>query len=126
MTDDADTIAKKIRKAKTDPEPLPDNMDDLSGRPEARNLINIYAGISGQTPTEVLSEVAGQQFGQFKPLLADLAVAHLAPIADEMSRLMNDVSEIDRILGDGANRAAEIAEPILGETFDIMGMIRSR
>lgn len=126
MTDDADTIAKKVRKAKTDPEPLPDNMDDLSGRPEARNLINIYAGISGQTPAEVLTEVAGQQFGQFKPLLADLAVAHLSPIADEMSRLMNDPAEIDRILGDGANRAAEIAEPILAETFEIMGMIRSR
>ncbi len=126
MMDDADTIAKKIRKAKTDPEPLPDNLDDLAGRPEARNLINIYAGISGQTPEVVIAEVAGQQFGQFKPLLADLAVAHLSPIAEEMRRLMGDVSEIDRILGDGANRAAEIAEPILAEAFDIVGFIRSR
>ncbi|MEK6204863.1 MAG: tryptophan--tRNA ligase, partial [Amylibacter sp.] len=99
MMDNADTIAKKIRKAKTDPEPLPDNLDDLAGRPEARNLINIYAGISGQTPEAVITQVAGQQFGQFKPLLADLAVAHLSPIADEMRRLMGDVSEIDRILG---------------------------
>ncbi len=126
MMDDADTIAKKIRKAKTDPEPLPDNLDDLAGRPEARNLINIYAGISGQTPAEVIKEVAGQQFGQFKPLLADLAVAHLWPIADEMHRLMNDVTEIDRILGDGANRAAEIAEPILADVYDIVGFVRSR
>ena len=126
MMDDADIIAKKIRKAKTDPEPLPDNLDDLAGRPEARNLINIYAGISGQTPEVVIAEVAGQQFGQFKPLLADLAVAHLSPIAEEMRRLMGDVSEIDRILGDGANRAAEIAEPILAEAFGIVGFIRSR
>ncbi len=126
MMDDADTIAKKIRKAKTDPEPLPDNLDDLASRPEARNLINIYAGISGQTPEAVIAEVAGQQFGQFKPLLADLAVAHLSPIANEMHRLMGDVSEIDRILGDGANRAAEIAEPILAEAFDIVGFVSSR
>jgi tryptophanyl-tRNA synthetase len=126
MMDDADTIAKKIRKAKTDPEPLPDNLDDLSGRPEARNLINIYAGISGQTPEAVIAEVAGQQFGQFKPLLVDLAVAHLSPIADEMHRLMNDVTEIDRILGDGANRAAEIAEPILADAYDIVGFVQSR
>jgi tryptophanyl-tRNA synthetase len=126
MMDDADTIAKKIRKAKTDPEPLPDNLDDLSGRPEARNLINIYAGISGQTPEAVIAQVAGQQFGQFKPLLVDLAVAHLSPIADEMHRLMNDVTEIDRILGDGANRAAEIAEPILADAYDIVGFVRSR
>ncbi|MBE9476442.1 MAG: tryptophan--tRNA ligase, partial [Proteobacteria bacterium] len=79
MTDNADTIAKKIRKAKTDPEPLPDNLDDLADRPEARNLVNIYAGLSGQTPADVIKQVAGQQFGQFKPLLADLAVAHLSP-----------------------------------------------
>jgi tryptophanyl-tRNA synthetase len=126
MMDNADTIAKKIRKAKTDPEPLPDNLDDLAGRPEARNLINIYAGISGQTPEAVIMQVAGQQFGKFKPLLADLAVAHLSPIADEMRRLMGDVSEIDRILGNGANCAAEIAEPILAEAFDIVGFVRSR
>ncbi|MFK5997124.1 MAG: tryptophan--tRNA ligase [Rhodobacterales bacterium] len=126
MMDDADTIAKKIRKAKTDPEPLPDNLDALAGRAEARNLINIYAGLSGQTPEAVIKEVAGQQFGQFKPQLADLAVAHLSPIAGEMRRLLDDVSEIDRILGDGAARAAEIAEPILSEVFDIVGFVRSR
>ena len=126
MTDNADTIAKKIRKAKTDPAPLPDNLEDLAGRPEARNLINIYAALNGQKPEEVIAEVSGQQFGQFKPLLADLAVAKLSPIGDEMTRLMGDVTEIDRILGAGADRAAEIAEPILAQTFDIVGMIRSR
>ncbi|MBL4761796.1 MAG: tryptophan--tRNA ligase [Gammaproteobacteria bacterium] len=126
MTDDADTIAKKIRKARTDADPLPDNLDALKDRPEARNLINIYAGLSGQTPAEVIKDVAGQQFGQFKPLLADLAVAHLSPISAEMARLMNDPAEIDRILGQGADRAAEIAEPILAQTLDIMGMVRSR
>ncbi len=126
MMDDADTIAKKIRKAKTDPEPLPDNLADLAGRAEARNLINIYAGLSGQTPEAVIAQVAGQQFGQFKPQLAELAVAQLSPIAGEMRRLLNDPAEIDRILGDGANRAAEIAEPILAEAFDIVGFVRSR
>lgn len=126
MTDDADTIAKKIRKAKTDPEPLPDNLDDLSERPEARNLINIYAGLSDQTPSDVIAQVAGQQFGKFKPALAELAVEHLSPITDEMNRLMQDPAEIDRILGDGANRAAEIAEPILKEAYDVVGLVRSR
>lgn len=126
MTDDADTIAKKIRKAKTDPEPLPDTLKGLEGRPEARNLINIYAALSNQTPEQTLAEFAGQQFGQFKPALADLAVAHLAPISTEMARLMADTAEIDRILGDGANRAAAIADPILDDVKDIVGLIRSR
>ncbi len=126
MTDDADTIAKKIRKAKTDADALPDNLDDLKDRPEARNLVNIRAGLTGKTPRQVIEEVAGQQFGTFKPELADIAVAHLAPITDEMNRLMGDVTEIDRVLGEGANRAAEIAEPILTKTFDIVGLIRSR
>jgi tryptophanyl-tRNA synthetase len=126
MTDDADTIAKKIRKAKTDPEPLPDTLKELEGRPEARNLINIYAALSNRTPEQTLAEFAGQQFGQFKPALADLAVAHLAPISTEMARLMADTTEIDRILGDGANRAAAIAEPVLDDVKDIVGLIRSR
>ncbi len=126
LTDDADTIAKKIRKARTDPEPLPDTLEALNGRPEARNLINIYAALDGKTPEHVITEVAGQQFGQFKPALADLAVAHLSPITTEMSRLMADVTEIDKILGDGADRAAEIAEPILAQTYDIVGLVRSR
>lgn len=126
MTDDADTIAKKIRKAKTDPEPLPDTVDGLSDRPEARNLVNIYAALSGRTSADVIGEFAGQQFGAFKPALADLAVDHLAPISAEMARLMDDPAEIDRLLGQGADRAAEIAEPILARTYDIVGMVRSR
>jgi len=126
LTDDADTIAKKIRKAKTDPDPLPDTLQELENRPEARNLVNIYAGLSGETPEQVIAAHAGAQFGQFKPELAELAVAKLAPISAEMARLMNDPAEIDRLLGKGANRAAAIANPILEGTLDILGMVRSR
>ncbi len=126
MTDDADAIAKKIRKAKTDPEALPGDAGGLTDRPEARNLVAIYAALSDQTVDQVLHEYAGAQFGTFKPALADLAVAKLAPIADEMARLMKDPAEIDRILGKGADKAAAIAEPILAETYDIVGMLRSR
>jgi tryptophanyl-tRNA synthetase len=126
LTDSADVIASKIRKAKTDPEPLPDSLDALKDRPEARNLVDIYAALSGRTSSEVITEFAGAQFGTFKPALADLAVAKLAPITTEMSRLMNDPAEIDRILGEGAVRADAIARPILEQVYDITGMIRSR
>ncbi len=126
LTDDADAIAKKLRKAKTDPEPLPETAAGLKDRPEARNLVNIYAALSDQTVDQVMAEVGGQQFGTFKPRLADLAVAKLSPISAEMSRLMQDPAEIDRILGQGAARADAIARPILQKTYDIVGMIRSR
>jgi len=126
LTDDADAIAKKIRKAKTDPEPLPETLEELKDRPEARNLVNIYAALAGEDAADVIAEHAGAQFGSFKPKLADLAVARLSPISAEMSRLMNDVAEIDRILGDGATRAAAIANPILEQAYDIVGMVRSR
>ena len=126
LTDDADTIASKIRKAKTDPEPLPDSLDDLTERPEARNLVGIYAALSDQTAETVVAEYAGKGFGAFKPALAELAVAKLGPIAEEMSRLEQDPAEIDRILGDGAERAAAIADPILAEIYDVVGFIRSR
>ncbi len=126
LTDDADTIAQKLKKAKTDPEPLPEAVDGLKDRPEARNLVNIYAALADSTPASVLTEFAGKGFGAFKPALADLAVARLSPIAGEMKRLMDDPAEIDRILGQGADRAAEIAEPILARTLEITGMIRSR
>jgi len=126
LTDDADTIAAKIRKAKTDPEPLPESAEGLKDRPEARNLVNIYAGLSGHTVEQVVRDFAGAQFGTFKPALADLAVAKLSPITAEMNRLMADPAEIDRILGDGADRAAAIARPILEQVYDITGMIRSR
>jgi tryptophanyl-tRNA synthetase len=126
LTDSADVIASKIRKAKTDPEPLPDSLDGLKDRPEARNLIDIYAALSNRTSTDVITEFAGAQFGTFKPALADLAVAKMSPIASEMTRLMQDPAEIDRILGEGAARADEIARPIVDQVYDITGMIRSR
>ncbi|MGB0960686.1 MAG: tryptophan--tRNA ligase [Halocynthiibacter sp.] len=125
MTDDADAISKKIRKAKTDPEALPSEVDGLEGRAEARNLVNIYAGLSDMSVNAVLADVGGKQFSEFKPMLAELAVEKLSPISTEMARLMQDPSEIDRILGDGGRKANEIAQPILKKTYDIMGMIRS-
>ncbi|MBU2960998.1 tryptophan--tRNA ligase [Citreicella sp. C3M06] len=123
MTDDADAIAKKIRKAKTDPEPLPETADGLKERPEARNLVNIYAALSGETVAEVMAQMGGKPFGEFKPLLADLAVDKLAPISSEMARYMQDPAEIDRILKDGATRARTIAAPILRKTYEIVGMV---
>ena len=126
LTDDADAIAAKIRKARTDPEPLPDTLEGLEGRPEARNLVNIYAALADLTPEAVIAQHGGQGFGTFKPALADLAVAKLAPISSEMSRLMQDVAEIDRILADGAAQANAIAQPILAQAYDIIGLIRSR
>ena len=124
MTDDADAIAKKIRKAKTDPDALPSEIDGLAERPEARNLVNIYASLNDQTVEEVLADVGGLQFGAFKPQLAELAVAKLSPISQEMARLMNDPAEIDRILARGAGQAREITAPILAKTYDIIGMVR--
>ncbi|MEQ8923104.1 MAG: tryptophan--tRNA ligase [Roseovarius sp.] len=123
LTDDADTIAKKIRKAKTDPEPLPSEKGPLDDRPEARNLVNIYAALADTSVDQVLAEHGGKPFSEFKPVLADLAVDRLAPISTEMSRLMEDVAEIDRILEGGAARARAIAAPILKKTSQIMGMV---
>jgi len=126
LTDDADTISKKIRKAKTDMDPLPDTIAGLKDRPEARNLVNIYAALAGHTALQVVQDFAGAQFGTFKPALADLAVAKLSPITSEMTRLMKDPAEIDRIIGQGAARADAIARPIVDQVYDIIGMIRSR
>ena len=124
LTDDADTIAKKIRKAKTDPEALPSEAKGLEERPEARNLVNIFAALSDQSVDQVLRDVGGKQFSEFKPMLADLAVEKLAPISGEMSRLMSDTAEIDRILRAGASRARAIAAPILERTYEIVGIVR--
>ncbi len=126
LTDDADAIANKIRKARTDPEPLPETVAGLEARPEARNLVNIYAAIAGASAEAVVAEFAGRPFSEFKPRLADLAVDHLAPITSRMSELMADPGTIDRILGDGADRAAALAAPILARTYDIVGLVRSR
>jgi tryptophanyl-tRNA synthetase len=125
LTDDADAIAMKIRKARTDADPLPETLDGLNDRPEARNLVNIYAALAGHTPRQVVADFAGAQFGTFKPALADLAVAKLSPITTEMVRLMRDPGEIDRILGEGADRADAIARPVLDRVYEITGMIRS-
>lgn len=126
LIDSAEDIAKKIRKAKTDPEPLPESAEGLADRPEAKNLVGIYSALSGQSVDAVLGEWGGRQFGEFKPALADLSVEMVAPIAVEMNRLLADPAEIDRILGDGAERASEIAEPILAETYRHVGLLRSR
>jgi tryptophanyl-tRNA synthetase len=124
MTDDAATIARKFKKARTDPAPLPESLAELESRPEARNLVDIFAALSGTTAEAVLAEHAGAGWGRFKPMLADLAVARLAPISAEMARLMADPAEIDRILARGAVRAREIAVPILASTYDIVGLVR--
>ncbi|WP_417490123.1 tryptophan--tRNA ligase [Maricaulis sp.] len=121
LHDDADTIARKIRKAKTDPEPLPDTLEALNARPEATNLVGIYAALTGRTKADVLAEFAGQGFGVFKPALADVAVEYLAPISDEFRRLVADRAEIDRILTDGAERARTVAAPVLKQAKQIIG-----
>jgi tryptophanyl-tRNA synthetase len=123
LTDDADTIANKIKRAKTDPHPLPSEMKGLEGRPEADNLTGIFAALSGKTQEAVLSEFGGGQFSTFKTALSDLAVAKLTPVTSEMKRLMGDRAEIDRILADGARRARAIAAPVVREVKDMLGFI---
>jgi tryptophanyl-tRNA synthetase len=125
LTDDADTIARKFQKAKTDPDPLPSETAGLAARPEAENLVGIYAALDGRTKADVLTDFGGAQFSIFKKALAELAVARLAPIAAETKRLMADPTEIDRILADGAGRARAIAAPVLAKVKDIVGLIRS-
>jgi tryptophanyl-tRNA synthetase len=125
LTDDADTIAQKIRKAKTDPDPLPSEVKGLAGRPEAENLVGILAALAGQTREQALRDFGGAQFSHFKPALADLAVAKLAPIAAEMRRLLADPGHIDSVLADGAERARAIAGPIMNDVKDIVGLLRT-
>jgi len=126
LTDDADTIATKIRKARTDADPLPGQMEGLKDRPEARNLVNIFAALSDQTPDQVLARFEGQGFGAFKPALAEVAVEALSPITRRMSDYMADPAQIDAILAEGADRADAIATPILERTKEIMGLLRTR
>jgi tryptophanyl-tRNA synthetase len=125
MSDDRDTIARKIQKAKTDPEPLPSEEAGLEKRPEADNLVGIYAALADTTKEKVLSEFGGSQFSAFKKQLADLAVARVAPVNAEMQRLLGDPAEIDRILADGASKARILAAPILIEIKNIVGFIQS-
>ena len=121
LTDDADTIANKIRKARTDAHPVPSNESEAEGRPEATNLIGIYAALSGVDKASVMSEYGGQQFSSFKNALSDLAVEKLSPITDRMNRLMEDTTEIDTILRQGNEKAQAITEPNLKEIKDLMG-----
>ena len=124
MTDDDDTIVQKIRKAKTDAEPLPDNLDALEGRPEARNLINIYAATSDVMPQAVLDQYVGQGFGAFKPALTDLLVETLHPIRDRFVALKSDSSAIDLLLAKGAARAGELSRPTVEAAYSALGLLR--
>jgi tryptophanyl-tRNA synthetase len=125
MTDDADTIAKKIQKAKTDPEPLPSGEAGLEARPEADNLVGIYAALAGQPKAAVLKEHGGAQFSTFKKALAEVAVSRVGPVNAEMQRLLADPAEIDRILAEGAARARAIAKPIMDQVKDVVGFLRA-
>lgn len=126
LTDSADLIQMKLRRARTDTEPIAGNLKDLAERPEARNLINIFAALAAQSPDSVAQTYEGQQFATFKADLVELVVAKIAPITNEMNRLIQDPAEIDRILGRGAEKAVALAEPILKQTYEIIGLIRSR
>lgn len=121
LTDTPDLITKKIKKAKTDPDPLPDNLADLEGRPEALNLVTLYAALADISKEEVVQKYAGQQFGVFKPALIDVAVDHLAPITERMNDLLEDHAQIDAFLEQGADHARSIASKTLAEAQKIMG-----
>ena len=123
LTDDADAIADKIRRAKTDPHSLPGTKEELAGRPEAENLLNIYAALSDQDRDAMIIQFAGQNFSTFKTALADLTVAKLGPITAEMRRLLADPAEIDRVLKAGAHKARAIATPIMDEVKKTVGFI---
>ena len=125
LTDDADAIASKIKKAKTDPEALPSDVGGLEDRPEAENLVGIFAALEGSTHEDVLRTHGGSQFSAFKPALAELAVSKIGPIGDEMRRLLEDPAEIERILGAGADRARAIAAPVYNDVKEIMGFVKS-
>src|SRR5712675_24744 len=125
LTDDADAIAQKIRRAKTDPLPMPETVADAEKRPDADNLLGIYAALADKTKAEVLHDFGGAQFSTFKAALVDLAVARLGPIGTEMKRLMQDPAHLDGVLVDGANRARAIAAETMGAVKDIVGFVRS-
>jgi tryptophanyl-tRNA synthetase len=124
LTDSDDEIAQKIRKAKTDPEPLPDNAEALEGRPEAKNLVGIYAAVVDESVDQVLGRFAGQGFGAFKPALADVLVSLIAPIRGRLDELRRDPAELDRILAEGAARATELAAPVLAQAKTAVGLAR--
>ena len=124
LTDDAHGIAQKVRKAKTDPEPLPTEEDGLKPRPEADNLVGIYAALSDKTKADVLKDFGGAQFSTFKSALVDLSVAKLGPIGAEMKKLTADPAYIDSVLADGSERASKIARANMDSVKDILGFVR--
>ncbi len=124
IMDDADTVAQKVRRAKTDPEPLPSEVAGLTGRPEADNLVGIFAGLNDQTKAEALADFGGAQFSTFKTALTELIVARLAPIRAEMQRLAAAPEHVDAVLAAGAERAREIAAPVMASVKDILGLVR--
>ncbi|WP_169543544.1 tryptophan--tRNA ligase [Sneathiella aquimaris] len=123
LTDGRDDIARKLKKARTDADPLPETVDGLEDRPEAANLVGIYAALSGQSKADVLKEYAGSQFSVFKPALTDLAVEKFGPVGEEMKRLMTDPAYVDDVLAKGAERASAIANPIIKEVKEIVGFL---
>ena len=126
LSDDSDLIAKKVRKARTDPEPLPETMDELAERPEARNLVTIYSALANVPANDVLAEFAGKGFGDFKPALADLTVSVLEPVSARFNELKSDVTAIDSILQAGAEKAAAAAEPVLSDAYRALGLLSGR
>ena len=124
LTDTDDEISQKIRKAKTDPEPLPDDPSQLDGRPEAKNLVGIYAAVTGATVEQVLERFAGQGFGAFKPALADALVELLHPLRTRLEQLRSDPAELDRLLQEGSRRAEELGKPVLAGAYSAVGLSR--
>lgn len=124
LTDDADAIMQKVKKAKTDPEPLPGTVEGLAGRPEANNLVGIYAAMAGITPGEVLAQFEGKGFGQFKPALGELLVETLSPMAARYRQLREDGEALDAILAKGALKARDLAAPTLAKTYQALGLVR--
>ena len=123
LTDSDETIGQKIRKAKTDPEPLPADPAALDGRPEAKNLVGIYAAVTGESVEQVLARFAGQGFGAFKPALADAVIGLIAPIRQHLDELRRDPAELDRILAEGAARATKLGAPVLARAKAAVGLV---
>jgi tryptophanyl-tRNA synthetase len=124
LNDSDDTITQKIRKAKTDPEPLPDNEAALAGRAEAKNLVGIYGAVTGKTIEQVLQQFAGQGFGAFKPALAEVLVETLAPLRGRLEEFRKDPAELDRLLAAGAERASALGAPTLAAAYAAVGLSR--
>jgi tryptophanyl-tRNA synthetase len=124
LIDSDELISQKIRKAKTDPQPLPEDPAALEGRPEAANLVGIYSAVTGETVEQVLGRFAGQGFGTFKPALADALIALIAPLRTRLDEFRRDPAELDRILAEGAARASEMAAPTLAQAYRSVGLSR--